>query len=385
MPTAATTTKQTPTTGNPKQPAPMPMVPFTRAAKEHIEPFDDRTSAAISANTQAQGPIDVPAYGYLRNIVILVTIGTAGSGGSAVAAEDSPWSALTDIQLADVNGAPLFGPVSGYDLYLATKYGGYEFSCDPKQLSSFSAVNATTGNFAFSLKIPVEINLRDALGSLANQNASSTYKIKYTINNSAGIYTTPPVTTLPTVRVRLFLEAWAQPTSTDLRGMPQMTTPPAHGTTQYWSKFTVPVPAGSNTIRFTRVGNFIRNLILVNRRGVGAAARSNGELDWPDPVQIFWDTRLLHNYTKAVFRDVITRRTGYTAAIETAGGSDNGVFVYDWMHEFDGKLGRELRDGWLATVQSTRLEAQGLWGLGVNADTLDVITNDVSPNGEVFF
>lgn len=380
MPTAATGSKSSPTTGNPKQAAPLPMVPFTRAAREHIEPFSDLTSAAISANTQAQGPIDVPAYGYLRNIVFLVTTGTAGSGGGAVAAEDAPWSALTDIQLADVNGAPLFGPVSGFDLYLATKYGGYEFSCDPRQLPSFSAVNATTGALAFSVKLPVEINLRDALGSLANQNASSTYKVKYTINNTAGIYSTAPLTTNPTLRVRLFLEAWAQPTATDLRGMPQSTTPPAHGTTQYWTKYTVPVPSGSNTIRLTRVGNFIRNLILVNRRT--SSTRVNGETDFPDPLQIFWDTRLLHNYTKAILRDVIARRTGYTAAIDTAGGGDSGVFVYDFMHEFDGKLGRELRDGWLPTVQSTRLDANGSWG---SADTMDIITNDVTPNGEVFF
>jgi hypothetical protein len=282
--------------------------------------------------------------------------------------------------LADVNGAPLFGPVSGYDLYLSNKYGGYEFSGDPRQSPSFSAVAAATGNFAFSVKIPVEINLRDSLGSLANQNASSTYKVKYTINNAAGIYTTPPVTTNPTVRVRLFLEAWSQPPVTDLRGMPQATTPPAHGTSQYWSKYTLPVPAGANTLRWTRVGNFIRTVVLVNRRT--ASTRLLGEADFPDPSQIFWDTRLLHNYTKAVWRDTIKNRTGYTAAAEAAGGPDNGVFPYDWIHEFDGKMGRELRDGWLPTVQSTRLELQGSFA---SASTLDIITNDVAPNGEVFF
>jgi hypothetical protein len=161
--------------------------------------------------------------------------------------------------------------------------------------------------------------------------------------------------------------------------MPQNTTPPAHGTSQYWSKYTANVPSGANTVRLSRVGNFLREVIFVNRRS--ASTRANGETDFPDPFSVFWDTRLLHAYTKKIWRDVLVRRTGYSSAIETAGGLDNGVFPYDFCHEFDNKLGRELRDGWLPTVQSTRLEGQGTFG---SADALDILTNDVATAGEVF-
>lgn len=357
-------------------------VPFTRAAKEHIEPFVD-VSQLLDANQHALGPFDIPAYGYLRHIVLLVEATGGVASVTVTAAEDAPWIAIADMQLADVNGAPIFGPVSGYDLYLANKYGGYHYGADAKQWFSFSnvAVGASaSGNFTFSAKVPIEVNVRDALGAIANQNASSTYKLKITLNSSTNIYGTAPNTTLPTVRLRAFLEAWSQPPATDLRGHPQATTPPAHGTSQYWSKFTPTPGSGSNTIRLTRVGNYIRNVLFVNRNA-GNGTRATGEADFPDPASIFWDTRLLHNYTKKVWRDTLTRRTGYIGAIEAAGGLDNGVFLYDWIHEFDGKIGHELRDGWLPTVQSTRLELQGSFGA---ADKLDILTNDVAPAGEVF-
>ena len=379
MPTGAT--MAAPSKGNAssnQNAAPIARIPFPRAATLHTEPFVDVTTALLGANTQPFGPFDIPAYGYMRHIHILITTATSGAGVNGAGTEDAPFIAIQEIVLQDVNGAPIFGPVSGYDLYLATKYGSYEFSCDPRQSPSFSAI-AATGNFAFAVKVPVEIVERDALGSLANQNASSTYKLRFTINNAASIYSVAPTVSNPSLRVRCFLEAWTQPSTTDLRGMLQETSPMAHGTSQYWSKYTATGLNGAQTVRMTRVGNYIRNVIFVCRRN--ASTRANGETDFPDPAQTYWDTRLLHNYTKSVWRDVIKQRTGYTAAAEAAGGPDNGVFVYDFCHEFDGKLGRELREGYLPTVQSTRLELQGSFG---NTDNLDIITNDVAAAGEIW-
>ena len=362
--------------------ASMPMVPFTRAAKRHVEPFQD-FSQIISANTVALGPFDIPAYGYMRNIIILAQATGGSSNVTVTTAEDSPWIAIQDLQLSDVNGAPIWGPCSGYDLYLHNKYGGYEFSTEPKLNPSFAALAtgaSASGNFAFSLKIPVEINLRDSLGSLANQNASSTYKIKLTQNSTTGIYgATPPNLVLPTIRWRMFLEAWSQPPNQDLKGREQLTVPPAHGTTQYLSKYTANIASGAQTVRWARVGNYIRMVIFVDRRS--GSTRANGEADFPDPTQIFWDTRLLHNSTKTIWRDSVKYCYGYTAALEAANGPDNGVFPYQWADEFDGKVGHELRDGWLPTLQSTRLELQGSFA---SATALDLITNDVAPSGEIF-
>src|SRR3990172_1494371 len=144
--------------------APMPMVPFTRAAKRHVEPFID-FNQIITANTIALGPFDIPAYGYMRNVIILCQASGGSSNVTVTAAEDAPWIAIQDLQLSDVNGAPIWGPCSGYDLYLHNKYGGYEFSTEPKLNPSFSALASgasASGNFSFSLKVPVELNVRDS-------------------------------------------------------------------------------------------------------------------------------------------------------------------------------------------------------------------------------
>lgn len=381
MATAATLSAPPAAAANQQAPA-MPTVPFTRAAKEHLEPFDDRSTLMTAGTTQV-GPIDVPAYGYLRSLILLVNA-TGGAGGAAVVAafEDAPWNALQEVALQDVNGGQMVGPISGYDLYLFNKYGGFKKATDPKAYPVFSAPAAgagASGNFAFLLRVPVEINSRDALGALANENASSVYKIRYTINSSGAIYTTAPATTLPTVRVRCFLEAWSQPPATDLRGAPQATAPPAHGTIGYISKTSPVIAAGSQTVRFPRVGNYIRNIILVIRDNTPTRAAGDG--NWPDPAQIFWDTRMLHSFQKDVWKQYMSERGDFTAAIETSDGLDRGVFVYDWMHEFDQAYGQELRDGWLPTVQSTRLELQGSFG---GAGSLSILTHDVAPVGQVF-
>jgi hypothetical protein len=374
---ATTLGKHPAAAGGPQQKAPALLVPFTRAAKEHIEPFVDDTVATFGASSVQRGPFDVPAYGYMRYLVIQIDA-TGGTGTSVTTAEDGPWSVLQEVSLIDVNGAPIVGPLSGYDLYLINKYGGYAFSPEPKQSPQFSAVGASTGNFSLVLRVPVEISPRDALGSLANMNGASTYKLKYTIAPTSQVYGTVPATP-PAVRVRAYLEAWTQPAATDLRGNPAATEPPAHGTTSYWSKTVVSLNSGQQTVRLPRVGNYIRGLFFIFRDG--SNTRSGGATQFPDPAALYWDTRLLKSYNKAIWRDAMVRKTDFTATVETARGLDNGVFVEDYCHDFDGQLGHELRDGWLPTVQSTRLELQGSFG---SSGSLTVITNDVSPAGEVF-
>lgn len=371
--------------GTPNSAPPVGLVPFTRAAHEHVEPFWDN-SVILSTNTLQVGPIDVPAYGFIRGIRMQVNATGGVASVTVAAAEDAPWIAIQQIVLADVNSAPIVGPFSGFDLYLVTKWGGYYNSNlgDPRTYPNFQAVvvgASASGNFAFELFIPVEVCPRDALGALANQNSSSTYKLTYTHNNLAGIYTTAPNTTAPTLRVRFLLDAWTQPDTVDLRGNPCATTPPAHGTTSYWSKTTFNLASGQQTQRLPRVGNYIRNLIFVVR-DAGNGTRLTGKTDFPDPFAIYYDTRLLKNYIQTMWQTQMARRWEFINGIgDVAGGIDNGVFVEDYCHEFSGTTGYELRDLWLPTVQSTRYEVQGQF---LATTKIDVLTNDVSPVGQVF-
>lgn len=374
---------------------PTSLVPFVRAAAEHYEPFLTNVTLLTTAGNQIIPPQDVPAYGYLRGIWLFVSA-AGGTGGAVTFNEDAPFSAIQSIELDDVNGAPVVGPIGGYDLYLIDKLGGYRpnFPDQRGVPTNYSTVVAT-GAFSFMVRMPIEAVARDGLGALANANASSTYKLKITLASAAagaGLYITNTETTQNTVTTLAWLDAWTQPDSADLMGNPQATTPPGNGTTQYWSKQTYNALNGFQTVRFSRVGNYIRNIILVNR-DVSNGTRQTGETDFPDPLSLFWDTRLLYNFGRTLWRNEIIRWYGLpgtadasptpAAAIGTAQAPsyDKGVFVYSFTREFNGVPGFELRDMYLPTVQSTRLEVTGSWTGNSN---LQVLTNDVSPAGDIF-
>jgi hypothetical protein len=365
----------------------VPTVPFIRASAEHREPAGIDVSRLMTAASQDLGVFDIPAVGYVRSLFLVVTA-TGGSGTSVTAGEDGPFNCLTNVALTEPNGAIIAQFNTGYDLYLANKWGGqrHVLGSDARQSPTFSNVAGATGNFTFVLRVPVELNLRDSLGSLPNQNAAATFKLRATLNASTNVYGTVP-TTLPTVRVRAYIEAWDQPEAS-AGGLAQQVTPPAMNTTSFWTSQQFNVTAGNNSIRLTRVGNYIRELILVHRRA--GTSRLNGEADIVavDPLTLMLDTRPLDIIEPNNFRHQQFERSGFggtlgatTPANDAPGGLDNGVRAYDFAHEFDGTLGHENRDLWLPTLGSTRLELQGSFA---NAGVLTVLTNDVAIAGTVF-
>lgn len=347
-------------------------VPFTRASFRHFE-SNGTVSKVLTASQQDAGVQEVNSYGYMRAILLRVRA-TGGAGTSVAGKANAPWNVLQDIILSEPNGATILHLSDGYQLYLANKYGGYKGYNDPRQL--LSAIGATTGNFEFVIRIPVEISERDALGALPNQNAASSFQVRYKIADSASIYSTAP-TTLPTITVDMYLEAWAQPLGSSPAGGVNQTTPPALNTTQYWSVQQYNVVSGLNRIRLTRVGNYLRNLVFM---WTESSART--ESDWPDDFKLWLDSTPVElNIAAQLWRDRIFDRYGYIGTLDAAGARDTGVFPYDFCHEFDGVVGHELRDAWLLTNTSSRLEIEGTFG---NAGTLYVITNDITVAGNVF-
>src|SRR5690242_21943831 len=127
MPTTATTAGGTSASARPRggQQQVLPTVPFIRASAEHREPTGIDVSRQLTTSAQDLGVFDIPAYGYVRSLWILVTV-SGGSGGSGTTpAEDAPWNTLTNLFLTEPNGAVIAQFNSGYDCYLANKYGGY--------------------------------------------------------------------------------------------------------------------------------------------------------------------------------------------------------------------------------------------------------------------
>lgn len=366
-----------------QSPAPAAVVPFIRASQLHREQAAIDVIKAMTTSDQDLGVFPVPAYGYLRNIVLLVTA-TGGTGTTVTLAADGPFSAIKNIALQEPNGATLSQFNSGYDLFLANKYGGYVYYNDPRSSPVYSTAIGSNANFSFLLRIPVEINVRDALGSLPNQNAAAAFNVRLTLSAVAAVFG-GTVSVPPSVRVRAWAEEWDQPEPAS-EGATNQTTPPAMNTTQYWSTQQYPVNSGTANIRLTRMGNYIRNLIFVYRDGSSVRLADS---QWPTPATLYWDTRPLDQIEINNWNQQMYERYGYggvlgatVPALDSPQGLDTGVKAYDFCHEFDGGVGKENRDLWLPTLGSTRFEIGGTnWG---TTGTLYVLTNDVSVAGNVF-
>jgi hypothetical protein len=348
-------------TAGQRGPAPS-LVPFTRASYEYVQQLLD-VSQLSDGNTHIIGPFDIPAYGYLRSLLIMVDA-TGGTGAAAVAFEDAPWSTIATITFYDVDGAPTMS-LSGHDLYIINKWGT-KFLNDPVSSPKYSAV-AATGNYAFLLRLPLEISNFDALGALPNQDSSATFKCQITMAANTGVYTTQP-TTQPTVRFRCFMECWAQPNPTDLLGRPQQTEPPEVGTTQFWSKNVKVVGAGAQTIKIDRVGNLLKNIIFVFRNNTPVRDTT----DFPDPIQIMWDGRIMTNEARDVRRHYMWERFGYAAS-----ALDTGVFVFDELHDLISNFaGMVTKDLLVPTTLGTLLTLVGNF---VVAGNLTILVNDIQP------
>jgi len=335
---------------------------FTHAAKEHVEQVFD-LSKQITATVQAlASSVEIPAFGFLRALWFLVTVsGGVGSGTNAVMKADAPYNYVTGVTVKDSNGQPIFGPLGGYECYLVHLLGGYLEYPDPTKTAIFSAPDIG-GNTVFALRIPLEITERDGLGSLANMNSSSTFKIDASVADTGSVFSTAPAPTLPTVRVQCYAEEWTEPDAVDALGTPNEQEPPALGTVMEWSAQDINLAAGNQTPKLTRLGNSIRMWLFIFRDGTGA--RSDTII--ADPLTIQWDSRQLAVVPKALLKVYNYARYGFTLPV--------GVYVYDFAHDLDNGVGAELRNQWLPTTTGTRLELQGAnWGAG----TLRVLTCDV--------
>lgn len=380
---------------------PRPAVPFIRASAHHEEaPFYDQ-SFVISGSQIDLGVIEVPAYGYVRAIKLYVT--ATGGAGAATFFEDGPFNVLQNVQFNEPNGAQIVQFADGYELMLANKYGGYAgpgMSNDPRGNALYST-NATGGNFSFVLRIPVELDLRSGLGSLPNQAANATFRVRAALAANTTVFSSIPATTQPTVRIRMVAETWDQPEVAS-GGISNQVTPPAVNTTQFWSRQVYNLGSGgSQTVRLTRVGNYIRALIFILRSGAGTPranaqalwAANNGQVTFyldSRPTQIIvddlWRSRMWEasgGYGGSVATDTALGTPATPNAADTAYGQDNGVRVLEFHNEFDGNYGRENRDLWQPTLGSTRLEIQSVFG-ALTTGTLTVLTNDVAIAGNVF-
>lgn len=390
------------------KPAPQSRVgatPFNRAAQRHVEQGNVVSGVALNVSSPGTFNFSIPSYGYLE--AVFITFAGTGGVGAATFFEDAPWSAFTNVVLNDVNGSPVFGPFSGYQAHLCSQYGGYRpYPENPVIAATDSATgpapfgqtiqygpstpvatgntplyfaSAANGNWNAILPIWLAFG-RGGLGALPNMDASSRYNLQLTIGSgltatTGPIYTTQPATTVPTMTIAVEALCRAQPLAADIYGTQNSTTPPAEGTIQYWTQQTFPQLSGAQTIQLARVGNVIRNHILVFRDGTSPNSRVTAESsDMPPVIQFDWDS--LPRYIE--FLGTARMRAWTTSGINLPAG----VVVYENTSDPENVQGAEVGDYWMTTVGQSKLVLRFTPANPVN---LTVLTNDFVPtSGEIY-
>jgi hypothetical protein len=375
--------QQKPGGGKPADKKPVVMRPFKIGVQElDDEPFD--RTVTTTTTSQVLDQYGLPSTAFLNEIQILVGGTTSGNSANVTYAADGPFNVIASLIFTDTGNSEIISSITGWDLYIIDKFGGYKFNDDARSSPIYSATTGTGGtggSFAFALRIPVELVKRDGLGSLPNKSQSTPFKVKITINTTANIYGTAP-TAAPSVRVRMVPRSYWQPTQSDGSGNPVAPQPPGVNTTQYWNKTDYTENAGSFTEQLTNSTGFpVRNLIFILRDS--SASRSQGESDWPDPFKLQLQSNIIVDRIKAVWQDEIARDYGYTGAVGDSGGSkDNGVYVIPFCKDFGMKPGWENRRAYLRTTDGMRLQAKGSIG-GSGSHTFSVLTNYVGVAGGV--
>jgi hypothetical protein len=363
-----------------------PAAPMFKPFKNGVQYIDDEpydVTVTLSAGLQVLNPqYNVPSTAYLNEIEILVEAAAAGNSAAVAFTADSPFVAIANLIFTDTGNNEIITAITGWDLMIIDKFGGYKFNDDPRSGPVFVATTgagATGGTFSYVLRVPVELVPRDALGSLPNKSSSTPFKVKTTVNTLAAIYTVSP-TVAPTMRVRMNPVSYWQPTAQDGSGNAVQPNPPGVSTTQYWNKTDYTVNAGSATVNLDNsVGYPIRNLIFILRDST--LSRAQGESDWPDPARLQVQATLTAQKLKTIWRDEIAKDYGYNGVVgDTVGSKDNGVYVLTYCKDFGPKPGWENRRSYLRTTDGMRLQFKGTI-LGSGSHTLTVLTNYVGVAG----
>lgn len=400
------------------------VIPFARSSKWHIEQSNVQSGIVLGAAAQVFN-FPLASYGYLSAVLITCAL-TGGTASTALTFfEDAPYSLFSQVQLSDVNGVPIF-QLSGFHAYLAAKWGGYRLfggdgvtrgtpfdgttpatfvgtanaTLGGGPLANFAAAvtnpfgaywvppTATSANLRFMLPIWLEFGM-DGLGCLPNMDASARYNLQITVAGGAqaASVTGPFVATattytganVPTMTITVEILARSQPPAQDMFGNMNSVAPPAVGTVQYWTNQTASGLAnGANTIQLTRVGNLIRNHILVFRNSTATQnPRATAEnLDLPQLFEFDWDVgqRYVANVSTIRFAN------GYLVY----GFDDpNGVLTLPNTLDPDKLPLSEYGDEWLGTVGATKLTLRFTTGAG--GGSVSVLTNDIVPaSGQIY-
>lgn len=366
--------------GNAKTQA-MPTIPFARASRKKTKQAFNIGPFTISASTQTLTPIQIPPGGFLEWVDLNLVCTTAGNSANVAYNADAPWNALNYIDLRNSAGDSLIVPFTGYQLYLINKYGALGVDApywDPRRSPAFTAVTstgATGGSFSWILRVPLELDPRDAFPAVPNLAANKSYQLQLALSPSATIYQTAP-TAAGAVTIFGLMGYWSQPNSTNAAGIAQETKPLSNGSVSLWRLQPAVVAQGDRLTQLLNVGNVIRSIIFTLRTAAGARTGA----DWAATNQLVLNDDILFLLPLGYWSHYMATDYGYeTGALDAAGGLDTGVFVISQFLNQRGSVSADgPRDQFLVTYNTTLLQLRTT-SLGAAASSLEIMTNELKP------
>ena len=390
------------TKASPQDAAPAAGVSFVRGSGEGRYTFEVQSGLALGA-AQDIGPIDIKAYDYMRSILLKVETTTLATGTvTAVGSKDYPFNIISYLRVKQPNGQTMYSVSSGYHAAMIQKYGltRQPQNSDPRSDPDFSAPSgvaaATTATVTFGIRIPFELDLRDALGALPNKDAAAPFTLELGLNSTSTIYTTSPATA-PTIKITPILEAYDQPPET-LDGKPVQTTPPNMNTLQRWTEQSITMVSGAYDARVRKLGNYVRELLFISKNSSGVrivspagTSKFTGPDGWSDPMQIVLDEDVKDNIPYWLWQRDIWEIWGFGGLTggsttlpvnDAAGGMDDGVFPYQYCVNRRDAMTEEVAK-YLPTIESEDYLLRGQnWGTAVSK--LVILKCEVLPRGDIF-
>ncbi len=374
-------------------------VSFIRGSGEGRYTFEVQSGLVLGA-AQDIGPIDVKAYDYMRSILVKVETTTAGAGTStSVASKDYPFNQISYLRVKQPNGQTMYSVSNGHHAAMIQKWGMIRppLQVDPRADPEYVAGVGVAPTSTWAVRIPFELDLRDALGALPNKDAAAPFTIELGLNSTSTVYSTSP-TTAPTIKITPILEAYDQPPET-LDGKPVATTPPNMNTLQRWTEQSITMSTGSFDARVRKLGNYVRELLFISKNSSGVrivtplatSGYGGAPIGWSDLMQIVLDEDVKDNVSLWLWERDMWEIWGFggimpgatvIAVNDAAGGFDDGVFPYQYCANRDNPFVEEVAK-YLPTIESEDYLLRGQsWGSSVSK--LVVLKCEVLPRGDIF-
>lgn len=357
---------------------PTPTIPFSLASRKMTRlSFSSVTTALSASGPTLMTPIQLPAVGYLSHVNLEVTVTVTGGTAPAFTA-DAPFNVLNSVEFKTAAGNDIIVPMSGYQLYLANKYGA-QFAqapmADARMGRQYSAVPATGAHFF--LQVPLEVDAANAYGAIPALASNRSYQLNVNLAAIPTLMSGTP--TSVSVTITGVAHYWSEPPSSTPSGAVQASAPSGLGTVSQWQLEMPSVNPGDRLIKSNNVGNVLRTLIFVLRNAAGARIDTNG---WPAVSELYLDNEPMFYFSQNEWEDMMCKWYDLQAtAKDVANGLDTGVYVIPFhtlaSNSFAGSSDNS-RAQLLPTVDASQLQLRGTsWGSAVSG--LEIITNSVIP------